>query len=177
MGSVNTPFAISKYEISVGDFNLYCADSGRCKSKSKPELPVTGVSAQVAAAYAASLSEKVSKFLKTKVVYRLPTEADWNHAANAKGKQPERKFNCRVTSSGSCIAGCALNNFKTGKPNGWGLVNYVGNAQGLVKTASGFAARGGAFEDPLTKCGVDMVKPHSGSADPITGIRLVRELG
>ena len=46
-----------------------------------------------------------------------------------------------------------------------------------VTSGGGVAARGGAFEDPLTRCDVSLRKPHSGGPDAVTSFRLVRELG
>jgi serine/threonine protein kinase len=178
-GGSASSFAIGKYEVSQRDFNVFCKATTQCKVVlgSKSRLPATRIAAQVAEAYAKWLSATASRALKRKVVYRLPTSAEWEHAANAGGSQPEKKFNCRVTSGGNIIAGHDLIDATSGHQNGWGLANYVGNAQEFVRDGGAFAARGGDFEVPLTKCDVSTSQPHSGSADATTGFRLVRELG
>ena len=173
-GGSAQPFAIGKYEVSVSDYNTYCRLSGSCQpvGGGDDSLPVTGISVQQAEAYAQWLSEK------TGASYRLPTAGEWEFAANAGGQLPSQsEFNCRVESSGTVIKGLSLVDAQSGKPNGWGLINFIGNAQEWVRSGGGFAARGGAFDDPLTRCGVSLNKPHSGNADAVTSFRLVRELG
>jgi formylglycine-generating enzyme required for sulfatase activity len=123
------------------------------------------------------LSAEASRQNGHQVLYRLPTATEWEHAATANGQQPERQFNCRVLSAGEVIAGHDLVNARSGKPNGWGLANYAGNAREWVRNDQGLAARGGAYDDPLTECGPEHDEIHSGEADALTGFRLVRELG
>ncbi len=178
-GSIGKPFAISKYEISGSDFNDYCKATGSCTSlaRSKAKLPLTSVSVQEVEAYAQWLSEEASKAENRKIVYRLPTEQEWEHAARAAGAQPERKYNCRVTAGGSVISGHALVDAASGAQNGWGLANYVGNAQEWVRSAGGLKARGGTYEDPLTRCDISISRNHNGQPDGATGFRLVREMG
>ena len=64
-----------------------------------------------------------------------------------------------------------------GGQNSWGVKNYIGNAQEWVTVPSGgYVARGGAYSDRLGNCRVDFSRPHAGTADNLTGFRLVREL-
>ena len=65
----------------------------------------------------------------------------------------------------------------TGKANGWGLYNYVGNVQEWVKTDAGVVARGGAFEDAFSKCDITLEKPHGGGGDGSTGFRVLLDMG
>jgi formylglycine-generating enzyme required for sulfatase activity len=130
-----------------------------------------------AQAYAQWLSDEATRNNGHPVRYRLPTSAEWQHAARANGQQPEQQFNCRVLSAGEVIAGHSLINARSGKQNGWGLANYAGNARELVRSAQSLSVRGGAYTDPLTECGSELDAAHSGDADPLTGFRLVRELG
>jgi len=169
---IGHPYAISKYEISVSDYNQYCQVSGECTGVrgAADDLPVTGISYKQARAYAAWISQQSG------YVYRLPTEQEWTYAANAQGKQPTKDFNCRVTLGSQVIKGQALGSVKMGKPNGWGLKNYIGNAQEWVVTKNGIRANGGAFSDSLSNCSISMSKAHDGKADSITGFRLVREI-
>jgi serine/threonine protein kinase len=178
-GIIRTPFAISKYEISGSDFSDYCKSTGRCRSLStiQATLPLTSISAKEAEEYARWLSEGASKTAGHKIVYRLPTEEEWEHAANAAGAPLARKYNCRVTAAGSVISGYALVDAASGEDNGWGLANHVGNAQEWVRTAAGLKARGGSYQDPISRCDVSISRSHSGQPDGITGFRLVREMG
>ena len=57
------------------------------------------------------------------------------------------------------------------------LINYVGNAKEWTRSGSGVAARGGAHTDPMSKCDVQLQETHNGTADPLTGFRVVREMG
>ncbi len=176
---VDRAYAIGKYEVSVTEFNVFCKSTGRCTPRASAErrLPITKISVADAEAYARWLSSEASRHNGHDVLYRLPTAAEWEHAATADGQQPERKFNCRVLSAGQVIAGHDLVNARSGKQNGWGLANYAGNAREWVRNAAGLAVRGGAYEDPLTTCGPTLDETHSGDADALTGFRLVRELG
>ncbi len=178
-GGISAPFAIGKYEISRKDFNLFCKATKKCKVVigRKSSQPATNISVQQADEYAKWLSAEATKTEKRKVTYRLPTAAEWEYAANAGGVQPPRKYNCRVMSGGKPISGFDLVNAKSGKPNGWGLSNYIGNAQEWIRSGGSLVARGGAYEDPLTKCAISISKSHSGSADKLTGFRLVRVPG
>jgi Sulfatase-modifying factor enzyme 1 len=172
-------YAIGKYEVSVFEFNYFCEQSHRCNAHAGAErrLPVTNVSVADAEEYARWLSEEASRQNGHRVLYRLPTASEWHHAAMADGQQPEQQFNCRVLSAGEVIAGHALINARSGQQNGWGLANYAGNARELVRNGQSLAVRGGAYNDPLTECGPELDERHSGEADPLTGFRLVRELG
>ena len=172
-------YAIGKYEVSVVDFNHFCEQSQRCRARDAAgrRLPVTEISVSEAEDYARWLSQEASRQNGHQIRYRLPTAAEWQHAAKADGQQPERKFNCRVLSAGEVIAGHALVNARSGGQNGWGLTNYAGNARELVRGAENLSVRGGAFSDPLTECGPELDEKHSGEADALTGFRLVRELG
>jgi serine/threonine protein kinase len=165
-------FAIGKYEVTVGDFNQYCKMSAVCSEISDREsrLPVSGISLEQASAYATWLSERTGN------VYRLPTVSEWTYAAQANGEQPRKDYNCRVEQSGQILKGQSTMRIDTGKANGWGLYNYVGNVQEWARTPSGVVARGGAFEDTFSKCAISLEKPHGGAPDKSTGFRLLQEL-
>ena len=169
-GDIQKPFAIGKYEISVGDYSKYCALTGKCTpvtDKDKFDQPQTGITVQDAEEYAKWLSERTGK------TYRLPTSAEWKYAADANGKQPRKDFNCRVALGDKVIKGTGPVSVVSGQQNGWGLKNYVGNVQEWVLDGNNIKARGGAYEDAFSNCDINLERPHSGSADNTTGFRLV----
>jgi serine/threonine protein kinase len=171
-GGIKGPYAITKYEISVADYNHYCKLSGKCAGvrAASPELPVTGITLRQVKAYAAWMSRQTGH------TYRLPTDQEWSYAASAQGKQPGKDFNCRVMLGDSMIKGQGLVKVDVGSSNGWGLINYIGNAQEWVTTARGTAARGGDYQDNLSACDLSLIRAHAGQADAVTGFRLVRTL-
>lgn len=163
------PFAIGRYEISANDFNAYCQQVSGCSPVPPGDLPVTAITAAQAAQYAQWLTAT------TGFTYRLPTEAEWVYAASA-ASSGERDYNCVVEINGQKIRGFGLASVRAGRPNAWGLYNLVGNAQEWVSAGAGWSARGGAYSDPISRCGTDLSRPGAGTADPATGFRLVREL-
>jgi non-specific serine/threonine protein kinase len=161
--------AITKYEITVGQFDAFCSATGKCKPAGGNEaLPRTGISLALAKAYAAWLSDQ------TGFNYRLPTDAEWLQAANAggAGAGDASGFNCVVMSGGSQIKGGFAVPANSGSANPWGLVNAVGNAAEYVE---GGQVRGGHFNIPTSRCGVDT--KEGGGEDSTVGLRLVREMG
>ncbi|HKE93531.1 MAG TPA: SUMF1/EgtB/PvdO family nonheme iron enzyme, partial [Povalibacter sp.] len=165
------PFAVTRFEVSAAEYGAFCQQSGKCRSQTaQADLPVTAISAADAQQYADWLSTA------TGFVYRLPTDAEWSYVAGAPGGSAERDFNCVVEINGQKIRGFGLGSVRSGRPNGWGLYNLVGNVQEWVKTGDGWSARGGAFNDPISQCNPNLSRPGSGSADATTGFRLVREL-
>jgi len=166
------PFAIGRYELSVGDWSKYCALSGKCKpetNKEKHNNPQTGISMQQVNEYTQWLSERTGK------TYRIPNKAEWEYAANAGGKQPKKDVNCRLELNGKVLKGTGTASVKSGQPNGWGLKNYVGNVQEWVQDGSGTMVMGGAYSDAHAKCNLKLQRPHNGGADDATGFRLVLE--
>lgn len=191
---IDKPYAIGKYETSIAEFNVFCRQSGECRPlpSREPQVPVTGVSRLAAERYARWLSEQATSSNGDRVVYRLPTDSEWQHAAGAGGDRVTRGINCRPSGkvdietgllaarSGSVSLGMplgrALVSVTFGEENGWGIVNPVGNAQEWVVTPAGLAARGGAYSDRAKRCTVAFSRSHDGSADELTGFRLLREL-
>ncbi len=172
-GGHSGPYAIGRYEISVGDYNLYCKLSGACSPVSGKDrkLPITGISLNQANAYAAWLSGK------TGATYRLPNESEWKHAATSSGKQfTGTDFNCKLVSGGSIVKGGAPVSVNVAPQNAWGLFNYVGNAQEWVITGSGTQAIGGHYDDSASDCSIALIRNHTGDADSVTGFRLLREI-
>ncbi len=171
-GEFSRSFAISKYEISVRDWNYYCKLSGNCSANNDDDKnqPINNLTLEQANYYTTWLSEVTGH------TYRLPTASEWEYAANAGGKQPKKDHNCRVTQGSKIIKGQSLVTINTGKPNGWGLYNYIGNVQEWVTTPSGTKVRGGAFNDALSKCDIALEKDHNGSSDESTGLRLIMEM-
>ncbi len=169
---IEKSFAIAKYEVSVSDWGKYCILSGTCqpiKDKSRKNDPMTGITLKQAQDYAAWLSERTGK------TYRIPTKSEWEYAANAGGKQPKKDFNCRVSVNEKLIKGTGIVSVKSGRSNGWGLKNYVGNVQEWVIDGNTTTARGGAFTDAHSKCEISLERSHNGGADEATGFRLVRD--
>jgi len=171
-GPFSSAVAFSKFEISIRDYNIYCEQTGSCGALGgDPKLPLTQVSAEQAERFVQWLGEASG------AKYRIPSSAEWVYAANANGDQPKRNWNCRVSQNNILIKGIDLVTVDSGEGNGWGLYNYVGNAQEWVRNGSGWEVRGGAFTHQLEQCDIDLSKSHSGKADKVTGFRVVRELG
>jgi formylglycine-generating enzyme required for sulfatase activity len=165
-------FAIGRNEVTVGNWNDYCKLSSHggaeCKpANGNPNDPVANVTAADVEKYAVWLTAT------TKVKYRLPSRAEWVYAATATGKNAGNP-NCIVESAGR---GKVVRTVDRDPGNDWGLRDALGNVQELVKTESGYEARGGHFNMPLGQCSVDKASPNDGRPEPITGFRLVRELG
>ncbi|MEL7451285.1 MAG: SUMF1/EgtB/PvdO family nonheme iron enzyme, partial [Pseudomonadota bacterium] len=163
-------YAITRYEVTAGEYADYCRISGECSYTARAEnLPLTDVSLADA--------EKFINWLSgvTAANYRLPSVDEWEHAAGANGSQPSRDYNCQIRDiQGQLVKGLGLVSVNSGDRNGWGLYNYVGNAQEWVRAGSGVQARGGAYTDSLSNCSISLSRQHSGNADPVTGFRLVR---
>ena len=166
------PYAIGKYELTIGDFNNYCGVSGECEPiTGRPnEFPVTGISLRQATAYTQWLSTRTGHR------YRLPSEQEWQYAAAANGQQPRPDYNCRVMQGEEILKGQSVLAVDSGKSNGWGLYNYVGNAREWVHGARGLLARGGSFQEHYGNCQISLVETHTGEPDPATGMRVLREI-
>ncbi len=171
-GSSAAPFAFGRTEVSNADYSLYCTRTGKCKAPTDAaDHPVTGISLEDAQNYLAWISSVSG------AVYRLPTSDEWTHAVHAGGANADRSsINCSVEIGGKKVRGLALEPVQSGTANQWGLFNYLGNAQEWVVGDSFIAARGGAYSDNVSTCTPELTRVHPGSADPVTGLRVLREI-
>jgi formylglycine-generating enzyme required for sulfatase activity len=109
--------------------------------------PVISVTHQAAAAFCAWLSAKTGK------PYRLPTEAEWAHAAQlAAGGAPPQGLEAMTWHRGNSKG--TTHPVGRRKPDALGLFDLFGNAAEWVTTPDGDpVTRGGSFRDPLERTG------------------------
>ena len=108
--------------------------------------------------------------------YRLPTKTEWVYAATGNTTSHDPNRNCQLSSRGLQKGGQFVR-INAGTQNGWGLVNYLGNAQEVVSDKDmTYLAIGGNFEDAMEECNVKTVRNYPGAADPLTGFRVLREI-
>ncbi len=164
-------FAISKFEISVDEWNEFCQSAKRCSvTSANTALPATNMSIAEINAYIKWLSDKAGR------AYRLPSLAEWQYAARATNANADPNRNCKLNSRG-IQKGNELTKVTLGQQNAWGLVNHLGNARELVMERGGrYLAVGGSYDTDMSECTFTLQQPHTGAADAYTGIRLVREL-
>lgn len=166
------PFAIGKFEVSVEDINLYCKHSKKCQVNRTVERhsPATNISVRTAKRYLKWLSDKTGQ------KYRLPSDDEWLYAANSRRRTLDSNRNCFMR-SGGIHKGTELVKTTTGKQNGWGLVNHVGNAREWVYgNGRKLIAVGGSYKDSMDACNTRTKIPHNGKPDGHTGFRVIREL-
>ena len=158
-------FAITKYEISWGEFARFCEATSACSDASFPDrdpmLPVTGVPIEIIERFAGWLSEK------TGYRYRLPTTMEVGQVVG------------EVASSGACKLGgirdaeSELLAAQEGAANGLGLVNVLANVLEVAKDGRGYVVLGADAERACLESPLQEVV-QDGAAR--LGFRLVREL-
>jgi len=137
-----SPLSMTKNEITFAQYDDFCDDTRRPRADDagwgRESHPVINVTFDDATAYAAWLSAR------TGVIYRLPSDAEWEHAARAgttaaywwgdeAGRNQANCANCGSQWDGRQTA--PVGSFK---PNPWGLNDTVGNV--WEWTSSGFPA-------------------------------------
>ena len=165
-------FAIGKYEVSVADMNLYCKSSKQCKAvgPGTESMPSTNITVDDAKGYLSWLSKNTGK------KYRLPTKTEWVYAAKSNRTSLDPNRNCKLRTRG-ITKGDTLIRASTGAQNGWGMVNYVGNAgEWVYDKGRKLLAVGGSYNMSMENCNISSAVAHNGSADLFTGFRVVREL-
>jgi|TARA_Y100000310_G_C20685879_1_gene818956 hypothetical protein len=163
-------FAIGRTETKVLDYNIHCRNTGCTERTGPPGLPVTNLSLGEVSSYLAWLSDQTGRS------YRLPTRAEWYHAAKTtKQTKANPNINCTVTRRDLRL-GDRLVLAESGVPNPWGLYHHLGNAQEWAMDGDQLVAMGGAHTDPWRECTVDTHREHSGQGDLVTGFRVLREI-
>lgn len=191
-------FAMSVYEVSQSELQLYCRTAGKpCPPQpwTRGDYPVVNVSWRDAQDYAQWLSQA------THQRYRLATEAEWEYAARAgtEGLYPsgdslsptDAYFSVGTTLTAPAPRSMRFN------ANAWHLMHMVGNAREWVaddwspsfsgEPTDGSArvggesgikvVRGGCYADPAIKLRLTTREPlPADTRDRCTGIRLVREI-
>jgi non-specific serine/threonine protein kinase len=172
------PFAMSRTEITVNEFNRFCATTKQCTAKTSDDpdagtLPVSSISLAQARAYATWLSSSSGGF-----VYRLPTDAEWMQAAQAgSGWKQSADSNCVPPSAGGGDDGAGAPISAVGREaNPWGLVNMTGNVWEWVTSGGGVMVRGGSYASYWSDCTVGNHRDDSGAAQKDVGFRILREL-
>jgi hypothetical protein len=172
---------ITKTEITFKQYDLFAAATGRHKPDDggwgRSSRPVIKVSLDDAQRYAAWLSKK------TGVTYRLPSEAEWEHAARA-GTQTaywwgdeigENRANCR--DCGSDWDGRQTAPVGSFAANPWGLYDTVGNVWEWTgdPQANRWVIRGGSWSRDATLARADrwLFNTRGFRSDNL-GFRLVR---
>lgn len=152
-------FYMSRHEVTVGDFNLYCRLSQECKPRGEPEaLPLTQVSVREARNYSRWLSRLTGQR------YRLPLLDEWTLAAE-QGEAP-----------GGCQVDSPLMAAQQGVPDRLGLMHLAGNVREFVTRGGQLQVKGGSAWDERERCSITQGRVHHGQADRQTGFRLVREV-
>jgi non-specific serine/threonine protein kinase len=171
------PYALSRADISVSDFNLFCNSTHQCAvtpvaSAAVGNTPVRNVPLAQAQAYASWLT-RFSGY-----VYRLPTDQEWLHAAHADGQwvRSEDADCLRADDHNLFGIGRAPDPRRGQQPNPWGLVDLAGGVWQWVTQGSGVMVRGGSFNSPQFECTVDARRNDTGAARRDVGFRLLREL-
>jgi non-specific serine/threonine protein kinase len=166
------PYAMSRTEVTVSEFNRYCRASHACAGvpDSDGQLPVSNISLAQARAYAQWLSSASG------YTYRLPSDAEWLHAAHAGGgwkQSPDS--NCIPPASNDDSSGGPISALGR-EPNPWGLVNMTGNVWEWVTSGGGVIVRGGSYNSYWSDCTVDSHRSDNGGAQKDVGFRVLREL-
>lgn len=166
------PYAMSRTEVTLGEFNRFCKATHQCAAKGgSADLPVSNVSLAEAKAYAAWLT-KMSGY-----AYRLPTDAEWMHAAAAgQGWAQAPDSNCIPPSAGGDSGPGGPISARGREPNPWGLVNLTGNVWEWVIDGSGVMVRGGSYNSYWSDCTVASHRSDSGKPQGDVGFRVLREL-
>lgn len=161
--------AVGKYEVSVAEMNHFCYVTKKCalNETRAGELPAAEISFKQAKEYVAWLKQE------THFDYRIPTLAEWQYVARAQGRPEDPNRNCSLNVRG-IVRGRELVSANSGKPNGWGLVNHVGNVQEWTTQRGTVYAAGANRTDPMNECRVEVKRPHNGNADAVTGFRVIR---
>jgi formylglycine-generating enzyme required for sulfatase activity len=114
-------------------------------------FPAISIAQPAAEAFSAWLSAKTGK------KYRLPTEAEWVHAATlaAGGATlPPDRRDALAWHRGNAVA--KAHAVAKRQPDALGLYDLFGNAAEWVTTADGaYVTRGGSFRDPIDRVGPD----------------------
>ena len=120
-------FAISRYEITVEEYNRFARSKGKTTLDRDNKLPAHRISWQNAVAYSKWLSKQTGK------IYRLPTEAEWEYVARGGSSKPywwglrveENNANCfDCGSQWDRESPAPVGSFK---PNKFGVYDTAGN--------------------------------------------------
>ncbi len=165
-------FAMSRSEITTHDFNQFCSATHQCTAKGgSGSLPVDDIDLAQAKAYTAWLTQV------TGYTYRLPTDAEWLHAAKAGqdwNQAPDS--NCIPPSAGADGGVGGPIAARGRQPNPWGLVNMTGNVWEWVVSGGQVMVRGGSYNNYWSECTVATHRDDNGSAQKDVGFRVLREL-
>lgn len=181
-------FRIGATEVTRGQWRALVPDSRIAPGDD--ELPVTDVSFADVEAFCRVLSEK------ERVTYRLPTEAEWEHAcrAGAEEKAPSRAERGTLAWYAENAEG-STHPVGAKAPNAWGLHDMLGNVAEWTKDAygpyprvaeetdprgpekgQGRVVRGGSWRSfpPALRCAARASAPAAYQL-PHLGFRVVRE--
>lgn len=165
------PFAMSRYEVSIGEFNQFCFSSKECDvtDTSNASLPITSLSHQLVAAYLNWLSAQSGK------TYRLPTLQEWLHVASAGQElQAHQSDDCLKESVVTEEHKHQLTPSGVGPQTPWGVVNLVGNVNEWVSNGGALLAIGDLSREHTLRC----VRKHAvmNNSEAQAGIRVVRDI-
>ena len=164
-------FVITRGEVKIGEYNLFCKSTRSCRPlRGSSSIPATSLTLKQMDAYAKWLSDN------TFYTYRLPTINEWVYAASANNNEDNSDYNCTLKINGNQVKGHEILKADQGVPNRWGLINYVGNVDEVVKASDKYILKGGNHKDPMFRCTVKMEKAYDGQANKLIGFRLVRSL-
>ena len=141
--SINKPFAMSKYEITFDDYDMFAQATNRTLPDDnrwgRGNRPVINVNFEDARAFANWLSKTTGK------KYRLPTESEWEYIARAEtdslfwwGNDPKDaagRANCRrgCNSKFSGLFGAKTAPVGSYPANGFGIYDTAGNVAEWVE--------------------------------------------
>ena len=169
------PYAMSRTEVTIGEFDRYCRATHACSEISPGDrdaasLPVSNISLAQAQGYLRWMSSASG------YTYRLPSDAEWVHAAHAgSGWKQSPDSNC-IPPGGDGDNGGGPISALGREPNPWGLVNMSGNVWEWTTSGGGVIARGGSYNSYWSDCTVDNHRSDSGEAQKDVGFRVLREL-
>ena len=166
----DSALAVTRYEVSAGEYSTYCLATGlkECPA-ADTALPALNVEADAVEDYADWLSTE-SGFN-----YRLPSLTEWQVIARAQGGELDANRNCLVDLGGVARGGEAVR-ASVGKPNGYGVVNALGNAAEWAWKGETLVSVGGSFNTEIDRCTADYMVNSDGAPAESQGFRLVREI-